>query len=136
MCSNPHIVKLLGACVEENHRLCVFDLMEWGNLRDLLDHRDPRLTWEGRVKAAIGGAKGLAYLHEGDNPAVVHRDFKSENLLLDRFGEVSQKTEQCFLFIFFNESGRFCQGTIVHHSSSSWDGISSQSSRMSGVVTC
>lgn len=82
-------MKLLGACVEDNHRLCVFDLMEWGNLRELLDRRDARLTWEGRVKVAIGAAKGLAYLHEGDSPAVVHRDFKSENVLLDRNGEVS-----------------------------------------------
>eukprot|EP00803_Ostreobium_quekettii_P000084 evm.model.scf_328.8 EVM.evm.TU.scf_328.8 scf_328:67236-71927(-) len=86
-CNSPNLVRLLGACVEDNHRLCVFDLMEWGNLRDLLDRSDTRLNWEGRVKVAIDAAKGLLYLHEGEGLAIVHRDFKSENILLDRYGE-------------------------------------------------
>eukprot|EP00803_Ostreobium_quekettii_P010192 evm.model.scf_972.3 EVM.evm.TU.scf_972.3 scf_972:12988-19761(-) len=86
-CNSANLVRLLGACVEGNNRLCVFDLMEWGNLRDLLDRKDMRLDWEGRVKAAIGAAKGLSYLHEGEGLSVVHRDFKSENVLLDRYGE-------------------------------------------------
>ncbi|CAA0811920.1 Probable serine/threonine-protein kinase [Striga hermonthica] len=32
----------------------------------------------------LGTAKGLAYLHEGLEPKVVHRDIKSSNILLDR----------------------------------------------------
>ncbi|XLU92664.1 hypothetical protein S245_007016 [Arachis hypogaea] len=36
------------------------------------------------MKIAIGTAKGLAYLHEGLEPKVVHRDIKSSNILLDK----------------------------------------------------
>lgn len=42
------------------------------------------LTWDIRMKIAIGTAKGLAYLHEGLEPKVVHRDVKSSNILLDK----------------------------------------------------
>ena len=41
------------------------------------------LDWSKRLSIAIGSARGLAYLHEIDNPRSVHRDIKSSNLLLD-----------------------------------------------------
>jgi serine/threonine protein kinase len=40
------------------------------------------LPWMTRMKIAVGAAKGLAFLHEGDNP-VIYRDFKASNILLD-----------------------------------------------------
>ncbi|KAF5946287.1 hypothetical protein HYC85_016515 [Camellia sinensis] len=42
------------------------------------------LTWDIRMNIILGMAKGLAYLHEGLEPKVVHRDIKSSNILLDR----------------------------------------------------
>jgi len=44
--------------------------------------REP-LDWNTRMKIALGAARGLAYLHEDCNPCVIHRDFKSSNILLE-----------------------------------------------------
>lgn len=41
------------------------------------------LNWTTRMKIALGAARGLAYLHEDSNPCVIHRDFKSSNILLE-----------------------------------------------------
>lgn len=41
------------------------------------------LDWGSRVKIALGAARGLAYLHEDSSPRVIHRDFKSSNILLE-----------------------------------------------------
>lgn len=35
------------------------------------------------MKIALGSARGLAYLHEDSSPRVIHRDFKSSNILLE-----------------------------------------------------
>lgn len=40
------------------------------------------MPWSTRMKIAVGAAKGLAFLHEGDKP-VIFRDFKTSNILLD-----------------------------------------------------
>lgn len=41
------------------------------------------MTWEMRVRVALGAARGLAYLHEDCHPRIIHRDIKSSNILLD-----------------------------------------------------
>lgn len=41
------------------------------------------LDWETRMRVALDSARGLEYLHEYVNPPVIHRDFKSSNILLD-----------------------------------------------------
>ncbi|CAH8301554.1 unnamed protein product [Eruca vesicaria subsp. sativa] len=40
------------------------------------------MTWQQRVKIAVGEARGLEYLHEKVNPQVIHRDIKFSNVLL------------------------------------------------------
>eukprot|EP00897_Mesotaenium_endlicherianum_P009492 jgi/Mesen1/8571/ME000497S07979 len=80
-----HLVALSGYCLERDQRILVYEYMPGGSLRDLLD--DPKtnraLGFETRVTIALGAARGLEYLHESANPRVLHRDFKSSNILLD-----------------------------------------------------
>ncbi|KAG6740593.1 hypothetical protein POTOM_056048 [Populus tomentosa] len=45
--------------------------------------KESALNWDARIKIALGAARGLAYLHEDSSPRVIHRDFKSSNILLE-----------------------------------------------------
>ena len=42
-----------------------------------------RLDWRKRLKVSLCSARGLAYLHELAEPPIIHRDIKSNNILLD-----------------------------------------------------
>lgn len=42
-----------------------------------------KLDWMRRLRIALGTARGLQYLHELANPPIIHRDIKSNNILLD-----------------------------------------------------
>ncbi|XP_015570450.1 probable receptor-like serine/threonine-protein kinase At4g34500 isoform X2 [Ricinus communis] len=84
---HKNLVGLIGYCAEGARRMLVYEYVDNGNLEQWL-HGDvgpvSPLTWDIRMKIAIGTAKGLAYLHEGLEPKVVHRDVKSSNILLDK----------------------------------------------------
>ncbi|KAI3423149.1 Protein kinase domain-containing protein [Psidium guajava] len=80
-----NIVKLLCTCLAEESRLLVYEYMVNGSLGDVL--HGPKsgafLDWRQRFAIALGSAQGLAYLHHDCVPAIVHRDVKSNNILLD-----------------------------------------------------
>ncbi|KAG9156999.1 hypothetical protein Leryth_009039 [Lithospermum erythrorhizon] len=84
-----NLVGLIGYCTwetafEGNHRIIVCDLLKNGSLYDyLFGSRKEKLSWPDRRKIALGTARGLAYLHNGAQPAIIHRDVKSSNILLD-----------------------------------------------------
>ncbi|XP_052192314.1 probable serine/threonine-protein kinase At1g01540 [Diospyros lotus] len=84
---HKNLVRLLGYCVEGAYRMLVYEYVDNGNLDQWL-HGDvgevSPLTWDIRLNIILGTAKGLAYLHEGLEPKVVHRDIKSSNILVDR----------------------------------------------------
>ena len=91
---HDNLVSLVGYCSHGHQRLLVYEYMALGSLADhllLLDDRlatqrataRAALSWETRMRVALGAARGLEYLHETANPAVIYRDLKSSNVLLD-----------------------------------------------------
>ncbi|KAK4786822.1 hypothetical protein SAY86_010655 [Trapa natans] len=83
---HKNLVRLLGYCVEGAYRMLVYEHVDNGNLDQWLHGEVGEvnsLTWNIRMNIILGTAKGLAYLHEGLEPKVVHRDVKSSNILLD-----------------------------------------------------
>ncbi|KAK1285758.1 putative LRR receptor-like serine/threonine-protein kinase [Acorus calamus] len=84
---HPHLVKLLGCCIEGNQLLLIYEYLENNSLARALfgptEHR-LKLDWSTRHKICLGIARGLAYLHEESRFKVVHRDIKATNILLDK----------------------------------------------------
>ncbi|KAK8509895.1 hypothetical protein V6N12_001963 [Hibiscus sabdariffa] len=84
-----NLVALRGYCtatttLEGHQRIIVCDLMKNGSLYDhLFGSMEKKLSWPIRQKIALGTARGLAYLHYGAQPAIIHRDIKASNILLD-----------------------------------------------------
>ncbi|KAG6768665.1 hypothetical protein POTOM_027592 [Populus tomentosa] len=87
---HENFVELLGYCVEGNLRVLAYEFATMGSLHDILHGRKgvqgaqpgPVLDWMQRVRIAVDAARGLEYLHEKVQPAVIHRDVRSSNVLL------------------------------------------------------
>ncbi|KAK9756649.1 hypothetical protein RND81_01G112200 [Saponaria officinalis] len=82
---HPNLVTLIGYCAEGVQRILVYEYMPKGSLADhLFDvDQDDALDWSTRMKIAAGAARGMMYLHCVAKPAVIYRDVKSANILLD-----------------------------------------------------
>ncbi|PSS24905.1 LRR receptor-like serine/threonine-protein kinase [Actinidia chinensis var. chinensis] len=84
-----NLVNLKGYCtatepLQGHQRMIVCDLMHNGSLYDhLFGSGAKRLPWPIRQRIALGTAHGLAYLHCGAQPGIIHRDIKASNILLD-----------------------------------------------------
>lgn len=82
-----NIVRLLGYVTnkEKDTNLLLYEYMPNGSLGDLLHgRRGEELQWEERHRIALEAASGLSYLHHDCSPFIIHRDVKSNNILLDR----------------------------------------------------
>ncbi|CAI5518403.1 unnamed protein product, partial [Closterium sp. Naga37s-1] len=82
-----NLVQLVGFCCEGDSRLLAYEFVSGGSLSSRLREKTNPMTWEHRVRVAVGSAKGLAYLHEQCEPRIIHRDVKPANILLDATGE-------------------------------------------------
>ncbi|KAJ0451154.1 putative protein kinase RLK-Pelle-LRR-XI-1 family [Helianthus annuus] len=81
---HKNIVRLWCCCSTKTCELLVYEYMPNGSLGDLLHSTKSGLHgWPIRYKIAVDVAEGFAYLHHDCVPAIVHRDVKSNNFLLD-----------------------------------------------------
>lgn len=81
---HANIVRLLFSCISEDLKVLVYEYMENGSLGDVLfGDKNEELDWPKRFNIALGAAQGLAYLHHDCVPPIIHRDVKSNNILLD-----------------------------------------------------
>ncbi|PKI47786.1 probably inactive leucine-rich repeat receptor-like protein kinase At5g06940 [Punica granatum] len=77
------IAKILGFCHSDDTIFMIYEYLPGGSLGDLIGGPDFELRWSVRLRIAIGVAQGLAYLHKDYVPHLIHRDIKSNNILLD-----------------------------------------------------
>ncbi|RZC86133.1 hypothetical protein C5167_026805 [Papaver somniferum] len=69
----------------KDYGLILYKYMQNGSLNNTLHEISPPpvLPWDVRYNVALGTAEGLTYLHQDCYPAIVHRDIKPNNILLD-----------------------------------------------------
>ncbi|KAJ0970370.1 hypothetical protein J5N97_023247 [Dioscorea zingiberensis] len=81
-----NIVRLLGYLHNDTDTMFIYEYMPNGSLWEALHgNQAGRLLvdWVSRYNVAAGIAQGMAYLHHDCHPPVIHRDVKSNNILLD-----------------------------------------------------
>ncbi|KAF6143847.1 hypothetical protein GIB67_009828 [Kingdonia uniflora] len=103
----PNIAELVGYCSEQGHNLLVYEYFRNGSLHDFLhlsdDYSKP-LTWNTRIRIALGTARGVEYLHEVCSPSSIHKNIKSSNILLDT--ELNPRLSDCGLAIFHQRTSQ------------------------------
>ncbi|KAL7612008.1 hypothetical protein Lser_V15G06494 [Lactuca serriola] len=81
---HKNVVALIGFCFDQGEQMLVYEYIVNGTLKDSLSGRSGiRLDWMRRLKIALGAARGLQYLHDLADPPIIHRDVKTNNILLD-----------------------------------------------------
>jgi len=83
MCQLNHtnIVGFIGAVTEPSNLSILTEYCSRGSLADLLLDNSIWMNFRSKVKFALEAAIGLLYLHSS-NPVILHRDLKSDNLLV------------------------------------------------------
>ncbi|BFI25510.1 hypothetical protein MPTK2_1g21730 [Marchantia polymorpha subsp. ruderalis] len=81
-----NLLQLKGCCIRDNHTMLVYEFAVNGSLaRTISDGKTSRvfMQWRQRFDVCLGLARGLAYLHEGLQPPIIHGNLKPTNILLD-----------------------------------------------------
>ncbi|KAJ4787493.1 Leucine-rich repeat protein kinase family protein [Rhynchospora pubera] len=86
-----NLVPLIGYCKDGLGCMAlVYEYMSGGSLRTYLRGKDRNarvLSWEERLHILLEAAQGLLYLHRECAPPIIHRDVKTENILLNHMLE-------------------------------------------------
>ncbi|KAI3949988.1 hypothetical protein MKW92_017100 [Papaver armeniacum] len=81
------------SCSLDVEIVLVYDYCRKGSVHQML-HGEPNvpLDWDTRLRAAIGAARGIAFIHRQDNGTFFHGGIKSENIFLNagNYGCISE----------------------------------------------
>uniref|UniRef100_M0YTD1 Protein kinase domain-containing protein n=1 Tax=Hordeum vulgare subsp. vulgare TaxID=112509 RepID=M0YTD1_HORVV len=85
---HENVLQLHGYCVEGDNYVLAYEYASRGSLHDILHGKknvggaEPGLvlSWEQRVKIAMGAATGLQFLHNKAQPCIIHGGIKSSSI--------------------------------------------------------
>ncbi|NXD15453.1 MLKL protein, partial [Nothocercus nigrocapillus] len=81
---SPNILRMYGICIEEQDRSPCFSIVmeycEHGTLREVLTKQ--QLSWDTRLRMALGAARGLYRLHQTEKKSRLHGCINSSKFLV------------------------------------------------------
>ncbi|KAI4350423.1 hypothetical protein L6164_004880 [Bauhinia variegata] len=84
--NHRNLVTLLGYCQDSNFQFLIYEYVPNGSVSSHLygasQQSREKLEFKHRLSIALGAAKGLAHLHSL-SPRLVHKNFKTANVLVD-----------------------------------------------------
>ncbi|KAE8798736.1 putative leucine-rich repeat receptor-like protein kinase [Hordeum vulgare] len=83
---HKNLVSMIGYCKDGEYMALVYEYMSEGTLQEHIEGSNQNgacLAWTQRLRIALESAQGLEYLHKGCYPALIHRDVKATNILLN-----------------------------------------------------
>ncbi|KAJ0716178.1 putative protein kinase RLK-Pelle-DLSV family [Helianthus annuus] len=82
---HTNLVRILGCCIHGEEKMLIYEYMPNKSLDFFLfdENKRAELNWPKRFSIIEGIAQGLLYLHKHSRMRVIHRDIKSNNILLD-----------------------------------------------------
>jgi len=80
---HPNCVVMLGASAEPPNVCIIMEYMSRGSLQSVLHDTTIVLPWSIKRQMMLDAAAGMSYLHLS-TPVIVHRDLKTQNLLVDQ----------------------------------------------------
>ncbi|XP_047340636.1 probable inactive receptor kinase At4g23740 [Impatiens glandulifera] len=94
---HENLVELRAYYYSKDEKLLVYDYYSEGSVAAILHGKKgdekvkPGLDWETRWRVAIGAARGIAHIHDGNGGKLVHGNVRSSNIFLnpERYGVVS-----------------------------------------------
>ncbi|MCD7470975.1 hypothetical protein HAX54_011232 [Datura stramonium] len=104
---HPNIAEVLGYCSEQGQNMLIFEFFRNGSLHEFLhvsDDFSKPLTWNTRVRIALGAARALEYLHEVCSPPYLHRNIRTANIVLD--AELNPCLCECGLAMFHEHASK------------------------------
>ncbi|KAL2643425.1 hypothetical protein R1flu_011012 [Riccia fluitans] len=111
---HKHLVSVLGYCQENDQQMVVYDYVPNGNVASVLYDDNGvslgKLDFRQRLAIALGAAEGLERLHTS-TPKIVHRDFKTSNVLLD--ADLVAKVTDFGLSLLLAEGQLLQEGPVV-----------------------